>query len=64
MDRRHGPGPRHHEAAWSGRSARGISTGWTHDGDTVEQLNIGPNTNHFPTASVGDGLLLAPATTR
>ncbi len=30
-------------------------------GDTVEQLDIGPNTNHFPTASVGDGLLLAPA---
>jgi hypothetical protein len=30
-------------------------------GDTVERLAIGDNSNHFPTPSVGDGLLLAPA---
>jgi hypothetical protein len=30
-------------------------------GNTVEQLDIGPNANNFPTPSVADGLLLAPA---
>jgi hypothetical protein len=30
-------------------------------GATVEQLTVGSQANHFPTPSVGDGLLLAPA---
>jgi polyvinyl alcohol dehydrogenase (cytochrome) len=30
-------------------------------GATVVQLNVGSQANHFPTPSVGDGLLLAPA---
>ncbi len=30
-------------------------------GNTVEQLTVGNNANHFPTPSVADGLLLAPA---
>ncbi len=32
------------------------------NGATVEQLPIGGEANHFPTPSVGDGLLLAPIT--
>ena len=31
------------------------------DGATVQQLSIGAQANHFPTPSVGDGLLLAPS---
>lgn len=31
-------------------------------GAITQQLSIGSTANHFPTASVGDGLLLAPAT--
>ena len=30
-------------------------------GATVEQVTVGSEANHFPTPSVGDGLLLAPA---
>ncbi len=30
------------------------------DGSTAQQLSIGSEANHFPTPSVGDGLLLAP----
>ena len=30
-------------------------------GTTVEQLTVGSQANHFPSPSVGDGLLLAPA---
>ena len=30
-------------------------------GATVEQLGVGTQANHFPTPSVGDGLLLAPS---
>ncbi len=30
------------------------------DGATVQQLSLGAQANHFPTPSVGDGLLLAP----
>ncbi len=30
------------------------------DGSTEQQLSIGSEANHFPTPSVGDGLLLAP----
>jgi outer membrane protein assembly factor BamB len=33
-------------------------------GAITQQLSIGSTANHFPTASVGDGLLLAPATNR
>jgi hypothetical protein len=32
------------------------------NGATVQQVSIGSVANHFPTPSVGDGLLLAPAT--
>jgi hypothetical protein len=32
------------------------------DGSTVQQLSVGGQANHFPTPSVGDGLLLAPST--
>jgi PQQ-like domain len=32
------------------------------DGATVEQVPTGGEANHFPTPSVGDGLLLAPST--
>ncbi len=32
------------------------------NGDTVEQVSVGGAANHFPTPSVGDGLLLAPST--
>jgi hypothetical protein len=32
------------------------------DGSTVQQLSVGGQANHFPTPSVGDGLLLAPGT--
>jgi hypothetical protein len=31
-------------------------------GATVEQVGVGAEANHFPTPSVGDGLLLAPST--
>lgn len=31
-------------------------------GATVQQLSVGGEANHFPTPSVGDGLLLAPST--
>ena len=31
-------------------------------GGTVQQLSVGGEANHFPTPSVGDGLLLAPST--
>jgi hypothetical protein len=31
------------------------------NGATVKQLTVGSQANHFPTPSVGDGLLLAPA---
>jgi outer membrane protein assembly factor BamB len=30
------------------------------NGTSTEQVSIGPEANHFPTPSVGDGLLLAP----
>jgi len=45
---------------WSigGNSLYGISPS---TGATVEQLTVGSQANHFPTPSVGDGLLLAPA---
>jgi hypothetical protein len=32
------------------------------NGSTAQQLSIGAQANHFPTPSVGDGLLLAPST--
>jgi hypothetical protein len=32
------------------------------NGQTVEQVSVGGEANHFPTPSVGDGLLLAPST--
>ena len=32
------------------------------DGSTVWQVSVGGEANHFPTPSVGDGLLLAPST--
>ena len=32
------------------------------NGQTVEQVSVGGQANHFPTPSVGDGLLLAPST--
>jgi hypothetical protein len=32
------------------------------NGQTVEQVSVGAEANHFPTPSVGDGLLLAPST--
>ena len=45
---------------WSigGNSLYGINPS---TGATVEQLTVGSQANHFPTPSVGDGLLLAPA---
>jgi hypothetical protein len=45
---------------WSigGNSLYGIDPS---TGATVKQLNVGSQANHFPTPSVGDGLLLAPA---
>ena len=33
-------------------------------GATVEQVSVGGQANHFPTPSVGDGLLLSPSTDR
>jgi len=32
------------------------------NGTTVQQVSVGGEANHFPTPSVGDGLLLAPST--
>ncbi len=45
---------------WSigGNSLYGINPA---TGATVKQLTVGGQANHFPTPSVGDGLLLAPA---
>jgi hypothetical protein len=45
---------------WSinGGTMYGIAAG----GGTAEQVSIGGQANHFPTPSVGDGLLLAPST--
>ena len=45
---------------WSigGNSLYGIDPS---TGATVKQLDVGSQANHFPTPSVGDGLLLAPA---
>ncbi len=46
---------------WSidGNSLKGIAPS---NGATVETLAVGGQANHFPTPSVGDGLLLAPST--
>ncbi len=46
---------------WSidGSSLKGIEPS---NGATVETLALGGQANHFPTPSVGDGLLLAPST--
>lgn len=41
-----------------GRTLYGLSPS---TGDAVRQLSVGANADHFPTPSVGDGLLLAPA---
>ena len=41
----------------------GSSTGSTRPtAQTVQQVSVGGQANHFPTPSVGDGLLLAPST--
>ena len=62
LDQRQRPRPPHH-----GRRT-GLVDRWEplfginpSTGATVEQLNVGGQANHFPTPSVGDGLLLAPA---
>jgi len=34
------------------------------NGGTVQQVSVGGQANHFPTPSVGDGLLLSPSTDR
>ena len=56
----HGPPISAGGLVWSigGNSLYGINPS---TGATVEQLTVGSQANHFPTPSVGDGLLLAPA---
>ena len=56
----HGPPITAGGLVWSigGNSLFGINPS---TGATVEQLSVGSQANHFPTPSVGDGLLLAPA---
>jgi hypothetical protein len=56
----HGPPISAGGLIWSigGSSLYGINAA---TGATVEQLTVGSQANHFPTPSVGDGLLLAPA---
>jgi PQQ-like domain len=56
----HGPPISAGGLVWSigGSSLYGINPA---TGATVEQLTVGSQANHFPTPSVGDGLLLAPA---
>ena len=56
----HGPPISAGGLVWSigGTSLYGVNPS---TGGTVEQLTVGSQANHFPTPSVGDGLLLAPA---
>jgi hypothetical protein len=56
----HGPPISAGGLIWSlgGTSLFGINPS---TGTTAEQLDVGNQSNHFPTPSVGDGLLLAPA---
>ena len=57
----HGPPIMAGGLVWSigGSTLYGINPS---NGATVEQVPIGGEANHFPTPSVGDGLLLAPST--
>ena len=52
--------------AWSGRSARPATLSGIDPatGQVRQQASIGAPANHFPTPSVGDGLLLAPSADR
>jgi hypothetical protein len=57
----HGPPITAGGLVWSigGSTLYGLNPG---SGTAAEQVSIGGNANHFPTPSVGDGLLLAPST--
>ena len=57
----HGPPITAGGLVWSigGSSLYGLNPA---NGATVEQVSTGGEANHFPTPSVGDGLLLAPST--
>jgi len=57
----HGPPITAGGLVWSigGSSLRGLNPA---NGAVVQQVSVGGEANHFPTPSVGDGLLLAPST--
>jgi len=57
----HGPPITAGGLVWSigGSSLYGLNPA---NGATVQQVSVGGQANHFPTPSVGDGLLLAPST--
>ncbi len=57
----HGPPITAGGLVWSigGSSLYGLNPA---NGTTVQQVSVGSGSNHFPTPSVGDGLLLAPST--
>jgi hypothetical protein len=57
----HGPPITAGGLVWSigGSSLYGLNPA---SGATVQQVSVGGEANHFPTPSVGDGLLLAPST--
>jgi len=57
----HGPPITAGGLVWSigGSSLYGLNPA---NGTTVQQVSVGAQANHFPTPSVGDGLLLAPST--
>ncbi len=57
----HGPPITAGGLVWSisGSSLYGLNPA---NGAKVQQVSVGDEVNHFPTPSVGDGLLLAPST--